>query len=125
MKQLQQKKQAKVASIEKKTKNLEARAAKEAQEEADAEVEEEIAEEQAQEDGGEEEQGYEDEGEEENYDQVEGEEGEDATQSPYKSKFIPGNSKKMDVPEYQTNPDGGPVRIPKGYKFQYEDFKNA
>ena len=39
------------------------------------------------------------------------------------SKRYTGGS-KMKLPDFSVNPDGGPVRIPKGYKFEYDEFSN-
>lgn len=43
----------------------------------------------------------------------------------YKSKFDPNAKNIMKVMDFEQNPDGGPIRIPKGYKMEIDAFKNS
>jgi len=46
-----------------------------------------------------------------------------STSAIYTPRFVPGKSRRMTLPAVDINPDGGPVRIPKGYVFKFDDFK--
>lgn len=43
--------------------------------------------------------------------------------SPVRERYAPGQSRKMKVPTFKKNPNGGPVRIPKNYSFSNPRFK--
>jgi hypothetical protein len=47
----------------------------------------------------------------------------DEGRSPTRERYVPGQSKKMKVPTFKRNPNGGPVRIPKNYSFSNPRFK--
>ena len=50
---------------------------------------------------------------------------EEASIGKYKNKFDPNQKNRMKIIDFDQNPEGGPVRIPQGYKFTHEEFKNS